>query len=146
MDREHPRLHCAAWVASGLAGTGNDVGVLTLREGRLSFVAQHGECFDVPLAEPITVSFPWYYFGAGLKLTADGRARRISFARPGRTPYPGPRLFAGLSPEERVGATPSLLDRIPVLGEIRAIRQGRRGGAVWRRALEGPRAQEATAR
>jgi hypothetical protein len=40
---------------------------------------------DVPLDEVGRVSFPWYYFGGGMRLGVDGVRFRFSFVRPQNT-------------------------------------------------------------
>ena len=38
--------------------------------------------FDAPLAEVSRVTFPWFYFGGGMKLAVRGARYRFSFVRP----------------------------------------------------------------
>jgi hypothetical protein len=40
---------------------------------------------DVPVEEVRRVTFPWYYFGAGMKLSAGGVRYRFSFVKPQNT-------------------------------------------------------------
>ena len=68
--------------------------------------------FDAPLAEVSRVTFPWFYFGGGMKLAVRRAPYRFSFVRPQNT-----------------------------LGEslegIVAIPEARRNGKAWKAALAG---------
>lgn len=44
--------------------------------------------FDVPLADVQDVTFPWYYFSGGVKLTVGGVRYRFGFDRPANTRMP----------------------------------------------------------
>jgi hypothetical protein len=74
-------LRTPAWLLRGPAA-GNVVGVLALANGRLSFTGPRGTLFDASLPEVSEVSFPWYYFNGGLKLTVGGMHYRVSFLEP----------------------------------------------------------------
>jgi hypothetical protein len=56
-------------------------GLLTAREGRVSFATREGTAFEADRPE-IRVNWPWWEFGAGVHLTVSGKTYRLSFARP----------------------------------------------------------------
>lgn len=62
--------------------TGSVPGVLVLSGGRLTLAVEDGRGFDASLSEVRDVIFPWYYFGAGMKVTVSGECYRLSFAEP----------------------------------------------------------------
>lgn len=78
--------------------------------------------FDLPLSEVLAVSFPWYYFSGGIKLTVRGTRYRFSFARPANTHTPADRGNVG-----EVART--------VTGTASEIARARRNGRAWRAAL-----------
>ena len=105
-----------AWLLRGIHSI---PGRLTLAGGRLSFTAfGAGNCgrrqlrrlesatgqeglakrlsrneeavvFEVPLSDVQEVTFPWYYFSGGLKLTVRGVRYRFGFDRPANTKLSG---------------------------------------------------------
>ena len=81
-----------------------------LTQGRLVFEAHDGRrIIDAALGEISAVTFPWYYFGGGMKLRIGMDSYRLSFARPGNLP------------DDPGGA-----------GDVRSARQS---GAAWKSAL-----------
>ena len=70
-----------AWLLRGI--TGNLPGILSLANGRFTFVADDGQMvFDSPVTEVSDVKVPWYYFGGGMKLRVGAERYRLSFVRP----------------------------------------------------------------
>ncbi|WP_067810723.1 hypothetical protein [Actinomadura kijaniata] len=57
--------------------------------------------FDVPVEKVEDVRFPWYNFGAGMKLKVGGAGFRLSFVRPGNTA--GDPGLAGIAPSRANG-------------------------------------------
>lgn len=107
----HTVLRSPAWLLSGF--TRSLEGELLLTRGRVIFeTLDKTRVFDAALGDVSAVSFPWYYFGGGLKLRAGADAYRVSFVRPGN-------LAEDFSERRDVGD----------------IASGRRAGAEWRRAL-----------
>ena len=103
-------IRSPAWLLSGL--THSVAGELMLAQGRLVFKTPDGRrIFDVALRELSAVTFPWYYFGGGMKLRIGTNTYRVSFARPGNLPE-----------DFRESAA----------GDIRSARESR---AVWKTAL-----------
>lgn len=110
------QLTALVWLLMG--STGSTPGVLRMARGRLVFeahgrgaltggqlreieqragapgLAQRLEqgyptpIFDAPLGAVGKVTFPWYYFGGGMKLTVAGSPYRFSFLRPQNTRPP----------------------------------------------------------
>lgn len=121
-----PPLRTPAWRLIGL--TRNEAGVLALERGRLTFTPLHdGDGFSVPVEEVTGVSFPWYYVGGGVKLTAAGEAYRFSFVRPNG----GAQVRSGIvTPAYASRESPSALE--PGMGEVA---RGRRVGKAWKAAL-----------
>jgi hypothetical protein len=111
-----------AWLLRGIMNT---PGVLVWRHGRLSFTSDEGVIFDEPLTPASEVSFPWWYFGGGFKVTAGGRRHRVSLTRPNGAPSPAAAYdLVGL---ELASAARSLAD----------VAAGRSAGAAWRQVLGG---------
>lgn len=79
-QRANDILANPAWRLYGI--TGSVPGVLVLSGGRLTLAVEDDRGFDAPLSEVTEIVFPWYYFGAGMKLTVSGEHYRISFAEP----------------------------------------------------------------
>ena len=108
-----------AWL---LKGIGNTPGWLCFDQERLAFVTPEEVVFDVHRAEA-SVTFPWYYFGGGMKVTAAGKRYRIAFVLPNDAEYPvGP-------PAETGGPLP------PLAADGAGIREGRDAGRSWRELL-----------
>ncbi len=115
-----------AWRLVGLFRT--QAGWLDLRDGRLRYSTPDGVVFDVPVGEVGGLTFPWYYFSGGLKLTAAGEEYRLSFVEPNGARYPeaGTRAAAG-GPE-----APAF-----VAARAKEAGVGRGVGRRWRELLEG---------
>jgi hypothetical protein len=75
------RFSTPVWVLKGLFRSAP--GTLELAQGRLRLLSEAGTVFDVPLESFTRVYFPWYYFGAGVKLTLEAKPYRLSFVEPG---------------------------------------------------------------
>jgi hypothetical protein len=106
----------------------SQAGWLDLRAGRLRYWTPDGIVFDAPLAEVTGLTFPWYYFGGGLKLTVGGEEYRLTFVEPNGAQRPDPlRVSAG--GESRALAKAA--------AEAQHTGAGRGAGRVWRRLLEG---------
>jgi hypothetical protein len=83
-----------AWRLIGTLRT--EAGWLDLTAGRLRYTSELGAMFDVRLDEVTDVVWPWYYFGGGVKLTAQGDRYRFSFVLPNGAEYPTARLDAAI--------------------------------------------------
>jgi len=95
-----------AWLLVGM--TRDLPGVLGLAGDRFTFTSHDGQLiFDAPLPEVSKVTFPWYYFGGGMKFSLGAERYRVSFVRP---------TNAG--------------------GTIADIPAGRRAGKLWKAALQ----------
>jgi hypothetical protein len=74
-------LFTSAWLLKGI--TGSVSGSLELKNKRLIYVTDDGQrLFNVPLSEVRDIIFPWYYFGAGVKLRIGANKYRFSFIEP----------------------------------------------------------------
>ena len=121
-----PTLASQAWLLVGL--TQSRAGHLVLDRGELAFVHDDGTLlFRARLAEVRDISFPWYYFGGGCKLTVAGVRHRLSFVRPNDAADAVDRMAA------RVGDAGAVLDQ--VTGKAADIGEGRAAGRAWRAAL-----------
>lgn len=90
-----------AWLLKGLSGS--EEGMLTLENGRLSFVlglVTDELVFDCPLSEVREIKFPWLYFGTGCTLKINSVKYRLSFIQPGNT---AGGEYAGIPEARRVG-------------------------------------------
>ena len=105
----------------------SEAGWLDLTAGRLRYSTPVGVVFDVPLAEVTGIIWPWYYFGGGVKLTADGEQYRLSFVLPNGAEYPTARLEA---------AAGDLSSLMIVWQKADDIGAGREAGKEWRRRLD----------
>jgi hypothetical protein len=126
MTNSDTQLSSAAWI---LIGLGNQPALLEMADGLLALTTREGRVFEVPVADLTNVTFPWYYFGGGLKLTAAGANYRISFVRPNGAEMLTARLL------ESFGA--NTLALLTVGQKIADIARGRRAGKAWRKALQG---------
>lgn len=103
-----PSYATHAWLRDGKEST---PGVLTLHDGRLSFVEGGTVVFDeCPAASE--VDFPWYRFGGELRVTAGGHRHRIALTPPH-------------------GA----VDADEPADDPADARDGRRAGRIWRTLL-----------
>ena len=104
-------MRSPAWLLSGL--TRSAAGELRLTHGRFIFETRDGRrILDAPLGEISAVTFPWYYFGGGMKVRIGTDTYRLSFARPANLPeHSGEAADAG------------------------GIGSARRSGAAWKSAL-----------
>ena len=127
-------LRTPSWL---LVGLGNEPGVLELADGRLAFTSLQGRVFDAALEEVQRITFPWYYFGGGMKLRIGDRQYRISFVRPnGASDIPG-QLMARTDFGGAVGDGLALLT---AGRKVLDIGQGRSAGKAWGAALMGSQA------
>jgi hypothetical protein len=131
--RPHRRIEYAsyAWELRGITGT--ESGWMDLHDGSLRFATPEKVVFDVPLVEVTQITFPWYYFGGGLKLHAAGQAYRFSFVLPNGAEYAAARGLASVG-------DPAALDI--VASKAHDIGAGRAVGREWRRLLGGGSAAE----
>ncbi len=103
-------LQSTAWLLSGL--TRSVAGELLLTKGRIVFVTREGhQIFNAALGDVSAATFPWYYFGGGMKLRVGTDTHRLSFTRPGNLP------------------------ELSEPAEHGDIVSGRRAGAAWKAAL-----------
>ncbi len=126
MTKSETDLSSAAWVLIGI--TGNRPALLEMSGGTLALTTKEGRVFEVNVADLTDVTFPWYYFGGGMKMTAAGRQYRISFVRPNGAEMLTARVL------ESLGATPFAM--LTAVGKITDIGSGRRAGKAWRAALQ----------
>lgn len=129
MSDAAPRLRTPVWLLVGM--TRSRPGLLELSDGVIAFTAEEGRVFETRLSEASDVAFPWFYFGGGMKLTADGTRHRISFVRPNGAELASARLLEGTGAEA--------LGLLIVQGKIADIGEGRRAGKAWKAALDGRR-------
>ena len=115
-----------AWRLIGLFRT--QAGWLDLRGDRLRYSTPDGVVFDVPLTEVGGLTWPWYYFSGGVKLTVAGEEYRFSFVEPNGARYPEARARAAAGDPE----TPAF-----VAAKAQDVGVGRGVGRRWRSLLEG---------
>lgn len=111
-----------AWL---LRGIGNTPGWLWLGNERLAFLTPDEVVFDVSRSQISAITFPWYYFSGGMRLTAAGQRYKIAFVLPNDAEYP-----QGSPLEPRVG-----LSGLALKGA--SLREGREVGRRWRELLSG---------
>ncbi|MGY1694002.1 MULTISPECIES: hypothetical protein [unclassified Geodermatophilus] len=120
-----------AWLIGGLR---NVPGYLATAQGGLTFVSDT-PVFDVPLAAVSDVSWPWWWFGGGLKLTAAGQRWKITFVRPNGMPPPHPSMLdTGVGVFGLLTGTWHDIDAMRGLADVRS---GREAGRRWREVLPG---------
>ena len=75
------------WLRTGPKGMFGEPepGLLTAREGRVSFATGQETVFEADRSE-IRVNWPWWEFGAGVHLTVSGKTYRLSLIRPSEGP------------------------------------------------------------
>jgi hypothetical protein len=99
--------------------------------GRLTCQTEAGTAFDIPVTEIRDLTFPWYYFGGGMKLTAAGERHRVSFVRPNDATEDLP---------FRLAAREGDVAGLALVGlKFQEIGEGRAAGRAWRSALESAR-------
>jgi hypothetical protein len=118
-----------AWLLEGL--TVSVPGWLDLQQERLRFTTPDEVVFEVPRSDITSITFPWYYFGGGMKLRAAGRSYRLSFVKPNGAEYP---VARGLASHGNPAAALLL-----AASKMADIRTGRDAGRRWRQLLGGPR-------
>jgi len=126
-----PALVSPAWLIGGLR---NVPGWLGAGGGRLTFVSDT-PVFDVPLPDVTDVSWPWHWFGGGLKLAAAGQRFKITFVRPNGMPAPDPSLLA--TSVGVFGLLTGTWHDIHALQGVADIGTGRAAGAKWKQVLPG---------
>ena len=102
-----------AWVLKGITGS-ESAGLLRLKDGRLTLVVSD-------------VTFPWFYFSGGMKLTAAGEKYRLSFVKPNNQNS----YVAGQAANEIVPGA-GMVAVADIAGDIR---KGRSAGKEWKRLL-----------
>ncbi|MFR9803040.1 hypothetical protein ACL02T_12150 [Pseudonocardia sp. RS010] len=125
-------LASPAWVIGGLR---NRPGYLVAAEKRVAFTDGEETLFDVPLAEISGVTYPWYWFGGGLKARIAGKTVKITFVKPNGMPSPDPSaLELGLS-ALGVAAAFQGVGHVGDLAGPAWIAAGRKATAQWREVL-----------
>lgn len=99
---------------------------MDLHDGNLRFATPEKIVFDVPREEVTQITFPWYYFGGGVKLHAAGQAYRLSFVLPNGAEYA---TACGMAAEGDLAALSIVASKAHDIGAGRAV--GRR----WRELL-----------
>jgi hypothetical protein len=123
-------LATPAWLMSGWGCT--VAGVLVAGDGRLSFLTEEGLRFDVPVTEVTDVTWPWHWFGGGVRLHAAGVPYKITFVLPAGAAEPAPSLMeAGMS---RVATVAGAVPPHPLAGS-RDVRHGRCAARLWKEVL-----------
>ena len=74
-------LYSSAWLLRGHFAS--IPGTLELEEGLLTFSAETGCVFEVPVTSLSNVAFPWHNFGAGVTFSIGAEHYRFSFIEPG---------------------------------------------------------------
>lgn len=74
-------LTVSAWLMKGI--TQSLPGTLEFYRDRIRFTVEDLQVFDAALTNIQNISFPFYYFGGGMKITVGGEQYRISFVEPG---------------------------------------------------------------
>ena len=71
------------WLRTSSTGMFGEMepGLLTAREGRVSFATGQETVFEADRSE-IRVNWPWWEFGSGVHLTVSGKTYRLSLIRP----------------------------------------------------------------
>jgi hypothetical protein len=131
---EVPPVGCVlatpAWLMSGWGST--VAGVLVAGDGRLAFLTEEGARFDVPVTEVTEVTWPWHWFGGGVRLHAAGAPYKITFVLPAGAAEPAPWLVeAGIS---SVATAPGVVAPHPLAG-ARDVRPGRCAARLWKEVL-----------
>ena len=112
----------------------NVPGYLATVRRDLSFVSDE-PVFDVALRQVTDVSWPWWWFGGGLKLTAAGQRYAVTFVRPNGMPAPDPSMLqVGVGVFGMLSGTWQDIHALPGLADVRT---GRAAGAQWKAALPG---------
>ena len=123
-----------AWLIGGLR---NVPGYLATDGTGLTFTSDE-PVFDVALRQVTDVSWPWWWFGGGVKLTAAGQRWKITFVRPNGMPPPHPSMLAtGVGVFALLGGAAGTLHDIHALRGIADIGTGRAAGRMWREVLPG---------
>jgi hypothetical protein len=110
----------AVWVLHGMGGSAP--GWLVYHDGQLGLSERDAVVFDVPVSGITGMTFPWYYFGGGMKLGVNGQQYRLSFVRPN-------------------GAEVAVGRLIPAAGvfvaaqKVADVSEGRAAGRRWREIL-----------
>jgi hypothetical protein len=105
-------LKTVVWERIGMLG--NEPGLLTLSQDRISLETDRGVRFSCLVSDLTEVKWPWYSFNAALNLKAQAQKFRISFARPNGVGH---------------GAVAGLRGATDLLGAVKA-------GKSWRQALQ----------
>ncbi len=122
-----PEVDFASYAWRLIGTLRSQAGWLDLTAARLRYSTPDDVVFDVPLAEVTGITWPWYYFGGGVKLTAGGQQYRFSFVLPNGAEYPKARPAAA-------AGGPSSLTIVSQKAEDAGA--GRKAGKEWRRRLE----------
>ena len=122
-------LATPAWLMTGWGRT--VPGALVAGHGRLTFLlAGDGPLFDVPVAAVTDVTWPWHWFGGGVRLRAAGTPYKITFALPAGAEAPALLDDAVAFVSLVTGAWPAR----PAAGAL-DVRRGRGAGRRWREVL-----------
>ena len=126
---DSPSLRTVAWMLIGL--TRSVPGVLELADGRLAYSTDDEQLFNEPLDSVKDITFPWYYFGGGVKMTVNDERLRFSFVRPNdQDPYDIPGRMLSRSQDGGAFALLTAGRKVADIGK------GRQAGKAWRAALK----------
>ncbi|MCW0214008.1 MAG: hypothetical protein OJJ54_11675 [Pseudonocardia sp.] len=125
-------LASPAWIIGGLQ---NRPGYLVSAGGRITFTDGEPH-FDVALEEISDVTYPWYWFGGGVKLRAAGTLYKITFVRPNGMPSPDPSLVDAALSALGLGVTiVTGAAHVDALRGLADIGTGRAATKRWRELL-----------
>ena len=74
-------INSKVWRLQGAFSVG-DPGLLSLDQGRVSFITEQGEIFNVPLGEVKNVNWPFLQFGFGFNAVVNGVKYKFTFMKP----------------------------------------------------------------
>lgn len=74
-------INSKVWRIHGTFSVG-EPGILILDEGKVSFISEQGEEFNVPLSEIKEVKWPFLQFGLGFNATVNGTKYKFTFMKP----------------------------------------------------------------
>jgi len=80
-ETDESAVYTPVWILSGL--TGRDPAALEFADGRVILSTGDVEVFNAALSDIREVTFPWYYFGGGVKFRVGAQEYKISFTEPG---------------------------------------------------------------
>jgi len=123
-------LTSKVWQIGGIFSSAKP-GYLVLNDGKMAFVNQQGEQFNVPLSEVKEVKWPGLQMGFGFNAVVQGNKYKFTFMKPNGAPEMGDSGLSQLARYTRVGMAMDSISALAKWGD------SKKSAKAWKEVLGG---------